>query len=49
MTKKIKMSAWHPQENTFAVVKDNSLFIYTEKRQSVDKEKKKEANAKQGL
>jgi hypothetical protein len=32
MTKKIRMSAWHPKENTFAVVKENSLFIYTEKR-----------------
>lgn len=40
MTKKIRMSAWHPKENTFAVVKENSLFIYTEKRQSLDKEKK---------
>jgi hypothetical protein len=40
MTKKIRMSAWHPQENTFAVVKENSLFIYTEKRQSLDKAKK---------
>ena len=32
MTQKIKMGAWHPQENTFAVAKHNSLFIYTEKR-----------------
>ena len=32
MTQKIKMGAWHPQENTFAVAKFNSLFIYTEKR-----------------
>ena len=40
MTKKIRMSAWHPKENTFAVVKENSLFIYTEKRQSLDKVKK---------
>ena len=26
------MGAWHPTENTFAVAKHNSLFIYTEKR-----------------
>ena len=26
------MGAWHPTENTFAVGKYNSLFIYTEKR-----------------
>ena len=32
MTQKIKMGAWHPFENTFAVAKYNSLFIYTEKR-----------------
>ena len=32
MTQKIKMGAWHPSENTFAVAKFNSLFIYTEKR-----------------
>lgn len=32
MTQKIKMGAWHPTENTFAVAKYNSLFIYTEKR-----------------
>ena len=32
MTQKIKMGAWHPAENTFAVAKHNSLFIYTEKR-----------------
>lgn len=32
MNQKIKMGAWHPTENTFAVAKYNSLFIYTEKR-----------------
>ena len=32
MTQKIRMGAWHPFENTFAVAKYNSLFIYTEKR-----------------
>ena len=26
------MGAWHPTENTFAVGKNNSLFIYTKKR-----------------
>jgi len=26
------MGTWHPFENTFAVAKYNSLFIYTEKR-----------------
>ena len=32
MIHKIKMGTWHPTENTFAVAKHNSLFIYTEKR-----------------
>ena len=32
MTQKIKMGTWHPCENTFALAKYNSLFIYTEKR-----------------
>ena len=32
LTHKIKMGTWHPTENTFAVSKHNSLFIYTEKR-----------------
>jgi hypothetical protein len=32
MTQKIKMGTWHPFENTFAVAKYNSLYIYTEKR-----------------
>ena len=27
------MGTWHPKENTFAVGKYNSLYIYTEKRQ----------------
>lgn len=34
---KLKMGAWHPRENTFAVAKHNSLFIYTEKRHSQNK------------
>lgn len=39
MTQKIKMGAWHPEENTFAVAKHNSLFIYTEKRQQTGTKK----------
>jgi hypothetical protein len=35
MASKISLGAWHPSENTFAVSKNNSLFIYTEKRTSV--------------
>lgn len=34
---KLKMGAWHPKENTFAVAKYNSLFVYTEKRHSSGK------------
>lgn len=41
MTQKIKMGCWHPTENTFALAKYNSLFIYTEKR--VQNSSKKEA------
>jgi len=37
MTQKIKMGAWHPTENTFAVAKYNSLFIYTKKRAQQNK------------
>jgi hypothetical protein len=37
MSSKLKMGAWHPYENTFAVGKYNSLFIYTEKRQNTSK------------
>ena len=41
LTHKIKMGSWHPTENTFAVAKHNSLFIYTQKR-STNKESNKE-------
>jgi len=40
MASKLKLGAWHPTENTFAVGKYNSLFIYTEKRQNSGKEGK---------
>lgn len=29
MTQKITLGTWHPSENTFAVAKHNSLFLYT--------------------
>ena len=29
MSSKITLGTWHPHENTFAVAKHNSLFIYT--------------------
>lgn len=32
MTQKISLGTWHPQANTFAVAKHNSLFLYTEKK-----------------
>ena len=32
LSQRITMGAWHPKENTFAVAKHNSMFIYTEKR-----------------
>jgi hypothetical protein len=32
MTQKIRLGVWHPNENTFAVAKYNSLFLYTEKK-----------------
>lgn len=32
LSQRISMGSWHPKENTFAVAKHNSLFIYTEKR-----------------
>lgn len=32
LSQRISMGTWHPKENTFAVAKHNSLFIYTEKR-----------------
>lgn len=34
MSQKISLGTWHPQANTFAVAKHNSLFLYTEKRSS---------------
>ena len=34
LTQRITMGTWHPKENIFAVAKHNSLFIYTEKRQT---------------
>ena len=37
MQSKILLGCWHPKENTFAVSKCNSLFIYSEKR-SVNKD-----------
>lgn len=30
MSQKVALGAWHPKENTFAVAKHNSLFVYTE-------------------
>jgi len=32
LTKKIELGAWHPKQNTFAVGKHNSLYLYSEKR-----------------
>ena len=32
LKQRISIGTWHPKENTFAVAKHNSLFIYTEKR-----------------
>ena len=40
MKMKISMGAWHPKDNTFAVAKHNSLFIYTEKRSITTSDKK---------
>ena len=34
------MGAWHPKDNTFAVAKHNSLFVYTEKRSITTSDKK---------
>ena len=34
LSQRISMGTWHPKENTFAVAKHNSLYIYTEKRES---------------
>lgn len=38
------MGAWHPKDNTFAVAKHNSLFIYTEKRSVTSSNGNKNAN-----
>lgn len=32
MSRKITLCAWHPKENTFAVAKHNSLFVYSERK-----------------
>jgi len=37
---RISMGAWHPKDNTFAVAKHNSLFIYSEKRSISTHDKK---------
>ena len=44
------MGTWHPQENTFAVAKHNSLFIYTEKRSTTSSNDKgvKSSNSRNG-
>ena len=34
LSQRISMGSWHPKENTFAVAKHNSLFLFTEKRSS---------------
>ncbi len=34
LSQRISMASWHPKENTFAVAKHNSLFLFTEKRSS---------------
>jgi len=34
LSQRISMGTWHPKENTFAVAKHNSLFLFTEKRSS---------------
>ena len=35
----INLGSWHPKENTFAVAKHNSLFLFTEKRSSYGQQK----------
>ena len=44
LSQRISMGAWHPKDNTFAVAKHNSLFIYTEKRSVVSSNEKKMQN-----
>jgi hypothetical protein len=34
LSQRISMGSWHPKENTYAVAKHNSLFLFTEKRSS---------------
>ena len=43
LSQRIIMGAWHPKDNTFAVAKHNSLFVYTEKR-SVGSSNEKKMN-----
>ena len=44
LSQRISMGAWHPKDNTFAVAKHNSLFIYTEKRSVTSSNDRKGAN-----
>jgi len=37
------MGTWHPKEYTFAVAKHNSLFLFTEKRNSTNESVKGES------
>lgn len=39
ISERIQVSTWHPKENTFAVARSSSLFLYTEKRSSSAMEK----------
>jgi hypothetical protein len=32
LKRKIQLCAWHPKENTYAVARNNLLFIYSEKK-----------------
>lgn len=41
LSQRIQMGTWHPKDNTFAVAKHNSLFIYTEKRSISSSNEKK--------
>ena len=40
MTQKIILGTWHPKQNTYAVAKHNSLFLYTEKKLGGDGDNK---------
>ena len=44
MTQKITLGVWHPSENTFAVSKHNSLFLYTQKRHGNGSTKEQSSN-----